>query len=203
MSPGIPFSLAILYNLYKARLGSFDVFIAIRGAVFQQKKWTLSGTMDDGRWTIAAQYHRLSSIVYRQFPVLFSQGEHAMTQPASFTLQLAAEMPADQREALLDALAGQSVELREVEARDPDSDWLTFLAIGGGVVVAAEGVKAVAGAANETIKLAETIKSWRAKCRAAKVTPAARLEAPGRPPLDLATAGDDEVLAWFLEGPAG
>jgi hypothetical protein len=28
---------------------------------------------------------------------------------------------------------------------------------------------------------------------------AARLEAPGRPALDLATARDDEVLAWFLQ----
>ena len=124
-----------------------------------------------------------------------------MAQPVSFTIQLAADLPADQREALLDALASQSVELREVEARDPLSVWLTFLAIAGGVVAAAEGVKAVAGAANETIKLAQTINEWRAKCRAAKVKPAARLEAPGRSPLDLASAGDDEVLAWFLAGP--
>jgi hypothetical protein len=79
---------------------------------------------------------------------------------------MTADLPADQREALIEALASQSVELREVEACDPASAWLTFLVIAGGVMVAAEGVKAVAGAANETIKLAQTINVWRAKCRA-------------------------------------
>ncbi len=124
-----------------------------------------------------------------------------MAQLASFTVLIADDLPADQREALLDAFAEQSVMLREVESRDPVSAWLTFLAITGSVVATAEGVKAVAGAADETIKLAQAINEWRAKCRAAGVTPAARLEAPGRPALDLATAGDDALLAWFLAGP--
>ncbi|MBK9712489.1 MAG: hypothetical protein IPO81_14405 [Kouleothrix sp.] len=123
-----------------------------------------------------------------------------MEQPASFMIQIAADLPADQREGLLDALAGRAVQLREVTARDPAGAWLMFMAIGTAVVAAAEGAKAVVGAANEAIKLAETINAWRAKCRAARVTPAARLEAPGRPALDLAAASDDEVLAWFMAG---
>jgi hypothetical protein len=41
--------------------------VGMRAAtVFQKKKKTLSETMDDGRWTIPAQFHRLSSIVYRR-----------------------------------------------------------------------------------------------------------------------------------------
>jgi hypothetical protein len=124
-----------------------------------------------------------------------------MAQLASFTVLIADDLPADQREALLDAFAAQSVALREVEARDPVSAWLVFIGILTAAAAVAKNVKEIAGATNETIKLAQTIKEWRAKCRAAGVTPATRLEAPGRPTLDLATAGDDALLAWFLAGP--
>src|SRR5689334_24313826 len=99
-----------------------------------------------------------------------------MTQPTSLTVLIADDLPADQREALLDTFAQQSVMLREVEARDPVSAWLVFMGVLAASAAVAKNVKEIAGAANETIKLAQTIKEWRAKCRAAGVAPAARLE---------------------------
>ena len=113
-----------------------------------------------------------------------------MSQSYRFTVAIDPDLPAAQRDALLQTLRDQRAELHEVESREPLM--ITILAIFAGVQV-------VAGAANQVIQLAEKINEWRSKSRAAGVTPDVRLERSGKPPLDLATASDDRVLAWFLE----
>lgn len=120
-----------------------------------------------------------------------------MSQSYRFTVAINPNLPTEQRDALLQTLRSQQVELHEVESREPAT--ITILAILSGVVLAAKGVKEVAGAANEVIKLAEKINEWRARSRASGVAPEVQFERPGAPPLDLATASDARVLAWFLE----
>jgi hypothetical protein len=51
------------------------------------------------------------------------------------------------------------------------------------------------------LTLAEKIKAWRDRARACGVEPKVQLDRPDRPRLDLTTASDAEVSAWFQDNP--
>jgi hypothetical protein len=122
-----------------------------------------------------------------------------MTETYTFSVTIDPELPIAQREALLTALQQRSVALHEAEPRVLGSGLVTFLAVMGGVGAVAGTVKTVAEAANEVIDLGEKINEWRSKSREAGVEPNVRLERDSKPVLDLATASDAAVLAWFLD----
>ena len=116
-----------------------------------------------------------------------------MEQPYRFSVTLEPGLPLDQRESLLTALEAADVQIDESADRSLAAAVVTLLAVIG-------GVKTVAEAGSAVIKLAKELNEWRKASRAAGVAPNATLEAPGRPPLALATATDAQVLAWLLAG---
>jgi hypothetical protein len=124
-----------------------------------------------------------------------------MSEDYRFSVTIPGDMPADEREALVVVLRSHA-DVQELEARDPATIGLTLVAIMKDVAVVAGGVTAAASAAKALMELAEKINQWRRNARAHGQTPNARLERAGRAPLDLATARDEDVLAWLLDQPA-
>ena len=120
-----------------------------------------------------------------------------MSDDNRFSVSISSDLPADERETLLLALRTHA-DLQETEPRDPVTIALTVVAIMKGVGAVAGGVTAAAGATKAVMELAEKINEWRHGVRARGGSPNARLERPGRPPIDLATASDQEVLEWLL-----
>ncbi len=122
-----------------------------------------------------------------------------MSPAQSFGVSIAPDLPADEREALLLTLR-DDVDLQERTQRfyvDPQlvqAGWHVFVAI-------MKDVGVVAGGASAAITLAQKINEWRRNARQRGVTPQVRLERPNQPPLDLATAGDQEVQAWLQKPP--
>ena len=123
-----------------------------------------------------------------------------MEQLSQFTVVIDGSLPVSQREALVAALQGADVQLSEPATKDFGATVVVILAVIGGAATVSEGVKKVAEAGSALVKLGQDVVAWRSGARAAGATPAARLEATGRPALDLATATDQQVLAWFLGG---
>ncbi len=116
-----------------------------------------------------------------------------MPLPSTITVATARDLPDDQRELLLLALRDYA-EVQEAEPRDLAAAWVLFVAV-------MKDVGVVAGGAAALMTLAEKVKAWREQARSKGVEPKVRLERPGRAPLDLATAGDSELLDWFLDQP--
>lgn len=106
------------------------------------------------------------------------------------------ECPSDERETLEIVLRSAGADVQQRPAKD--IDWQT-------IVVLFDNIGKVAGGATAAIvlaeKVAEKLNAWRASQRRSGKTPRGTLRRPGQPPLDLATATDDEVLRWLLQMP--
>lgn len=111
-----------------------------------------------------------------------------MTDDYSFTL----DMPPDERDTLILLLRSAGAQVQEAPTRE--MDWQTIVAV-------IDAVGTVAKTASTLIDLAHKLNEWRASLRRQGKTPHGRLRRPDQPPLDLATATDEEVLQWLLKTP--
>jgi hypothetical protein len=113
-----------------------------------------------------------------------------MSHDASFAISFAPGLPDADQQALLAVLRANG------EVQQPAQkglDWATF-------VVIMEQAGKVAGGAVALAKLAEQIYTWAQAARKRGAVPRARLERPGQPPLDIASASQEQILAWLLAG---
>ncbi len=113
-----------------------------------------------------------------------------MTPDASFSIAFDPQTPAADREMLLAVLRAHADEVQEAPSRV--LDWVAFVAIMGDVGKVAGGASALIALGKQ---LWPAIKAMRERGSA----PRARLNRPGQPPLDLATATEEELLAWLLK----
>ena len=114
-----------------------------------------------------------------------------MNQPHIVAISLATDVPEDERAALLLALQGH---VNVQKAPSKALDWETVL-----VVIKQAGE--VADAVTNLAALATVLYGWAQSVRRRWRVPRARLERPNQPPLDLATADEQEVLAWLIQNP--
>lgn len=114
--------------------------------------------------------------------------------PRAFELYIDNAMPSEQRDALLETMRDAEATVRPVTVRGVPPEWIAFLVT---FVAIADGVGTVASATNDVIDLVEKINTWRKNGKNSKTR--AQLHRPGQEPLDLATATDQQVLAWLLE----
>ncbi len=61
------------------------------------------------------------------------------------------------------------------------------------------GVAATANLIDYSIKVAKSINNWRKTLREKGIEPKGKLEHPKRPDIDLTTATDEEIEAWFSQ----
>ncbi len=115
-----------------------------------------------------------------------------MNRDLNFTL----ECSPDEREALVTALRSAGADVQQQPVRDVD--WQTIVVLFDNIGKVASGATAAIVLAE---KVAEKLNAWRASQRRSGKTPRGTLRRPGQPPLDLATATDDEVLQWLLQTP--
>ncbi|HEX9371608.1 MAG TPA: hypothetical protein VF897_11410 [Roseiflexaceae bacterium] len=114
-----------------------------------------------------------------------------MSAPAAFVVSTASDLPPEDRAALLLALRSQA----DVQDAQPKSvDWQMVIA-----VIKQSGE--IADALTKLAALATLVYGWAESVRASGHRPRAKLERPGQPPLDLATADEQEILAWLLKNP--
>lgn len=113
-----------------------------------------------------------------------------MTPDASFSIAFDPQTSAADREMLLAALRAHADEVQEAPSRV--LDWVTFVAI-------MSDVGKVAGGASALIALGKQLWPVIKAARERGGTFMARLIRPGQPPLDLATATEEELLAWLLQ----
>jgi len=116
-----------------------------------------------------------------------------MPHPDTITISIDRNLAEDERESLLLTLRDHA-EIQAAEPRDLTAALLVFVAV-------MKGIGAVAGGAAAVLTLAEKIKAWRDRARARGVEPKGQLDRPDRPRLDLTTASDAEVSAWFQDNP--
>lgn len=90
------------------------------------------------------------------------------------------------------AAFGEEADVQEEQSRGfaPDPEWMTFIAV-------LKDVGAAAGAGASIVRLVNELLTWRTRMRERGEQASIALEAPGRPKLELTSAGDDEVRAWF------
>jgi len=119
--------------------------------------------------------------------------EAIMPHPDTITISIDRNLAEDERESLLLTLRDHA-EIQAAEPRDLTAALLVFVAV-------MKGIGAVAGGAAAVLTLAEKIKAWRDRARACGVEPKVQLDRPDRPRLDLTTASDAEVSAWFQDNP--
>jgi hypothetical protein len=113
-----------------------------------------------------------------------------MTTDNSFSIVFDPQTCAADREVLLSVLRAYADDVQEAPSKA--IDWATFVVIMG-------DVGAVAGGTSALIALGKQL--WRASkaMRERGRTVAGRLDRPGQPPLDLATATEEELLAWLIQ----
>lgn len=111
---------------------------------------------------------------------------------SSFSVELATNLPESEREALLAALRAHADEVQEPLFRD--IEWAT-------IVVILEQAGKAAGGITAVMALAEKIYAWVQAARQHGVIPNVILKRPDQPALDLAQAGEQEILAWLLHNP--
>lgn len=114
-----------------------------------------------------------------------------MIQPNVIAISIASDVPADERAALLLALRSHA-DLQEPQSKA--IDWQTVIAV---IKQAGE----IADAFVNLTALATLLYGWAQSVRKRGHIPRARLERPNQPPLDLATADEQEVLAWLIQNP--
>lgn len=109
----------------------------------------------------------------------------------SFSIAFDPHTPAADREMLLAALRAHADEVQETSTKTLGLDWPTFVAVMG-------DVGKVAGGATALIKLGQqlwpVVKHLREHGKLQ-----AQLKRPDQPPLDLATATEEELLAWLIQ----
>lgn len=116
-----------------------------------------------------------------------------MSQNPSFSVSIATDLPTDDRDALLQTLHDHA-DLQESKSRALGPEWIVFVAI-------MKDVGVIAGAAAAVVKLANEINTWRRNTRQGGAEPNVQLQRPNQPPLNLATATDEEVRAWLENRP--
>lgn len=115
-----------------------------------------------------------------------------MPQPGSFSIAFAPDVSSADRETLLLVIRARADEVQEAPAKA--LDWLAFVAIMG-------DVGKVAGGASALIVLGKQLFAAVQALRKRGTPPRAQLARPGQPPLDLATATEQELLDWLLHSP--
>jgi len=105
---------------------------------------------------------------------------------------IAIDIPADEATVLLPILQQGGFTTQPIQRRD--IDWQT-------IVVVIRDLGEIAGSVAAIIALAEKINAYRESMRRRGKTPRGALRRLGQPPLDLALATDQEVLAWLLKTP--
>lgn len=112
--------------------------------------------------------------------------------PITSTLSFSIDIPPDEGETLRLALQNAGCDVQTSARRD--FDWQTL-------VVVVRDIGEIAGSVTAIIALADKINEYREKQRRQGKPPRGTLRRPGQPPLDLATATDQEVLRWLLNNP--
>ncbi|MGQ9529680.1 MAG: hypothetical protein ACUVUA_18370 [Chloroflexus sp.] len=112
------------------------------------------------------------------------------------TLSFSIDIPPDESETLRLALQSAGCNVQTSARRD--FDWQTL-------VVVVRDIGEIAGSVAATVaaleKIADKINEYREKQRQQGKPPQGTLRRPGQPPLDLATATDQQVLQWLLNNP--
>lgn len=117
-----------------------------------------------------------------------------MTTPAPFVVIFSPDVALEDRDALLVILRRHG-ELREPTTRTSDPSLVDSF------VTILSDLGEFAGDVGGFITLANAIRVWRQQARERGSTPAVQLERPHQPPLDLATATDQQFLEWLLQQP--
>lgn len=113
-----------------------------------------------------------------------------MSDPTLLGISIATTLPSPEQ-ATLRALLERHATLQHSPERLGGPAWETFVAIMRDVDVIASGGTAMVIFARELL-------AWRKHMQQQGTTPAVKLTRPDAPPIDLATATDEEVLAWLL-----
>jgi hypothetical protein len=114
-----------------------------------------------------------------------------MSRSPLFSIAVSSELPEAETQTLLEALRAE-LDIQEPAHRTLPPEWITFVAI-------MKDIGIVAGAGAAVLRLVNEINTWRHNARRRGVEPKAQLYRPNQPPLDLATATDEEVRRWLSQ----
>jgi hypothetical protein len=120
--------------------------------------------------------------------------EAGMQQSGPITIRVDQSLSDDARESLLRTLREYATVDDTTDRTSPEAvqGLLTFIAV-------MKDVAPVVGSISGALTIGQKIADWRKGLRGQDATAPRQLERPGKQPLDLATATDAEVLAWFHE----
>ncbi|MEC4816479.1 MAG: hypothetical protein SAK29_24910, partial [Scytonema sp. PMC 1069.18] len=108
-----------------------------------------------------------------------------------FNIVISSELPLDEIKSLETSLSLNSIKVQESTSRVVGVDDIIFVA----TVVSA--VSATAQLIDYSIKAAKAINNWRRELREKGREPKGKLEHPNLPDIDLSTATEEEIEAWF------
>ncbi|GAB1544052.1 hypothetical protein NUACC21_67280 [Scytonema sp. NUACC21] len=108
-----------------------------------------------------------------------------------FSIVISSELPLDEIKSLETSLSLNSIKVQKSQSRVVGVDDIIFVA----TVVSA--VSATAQLIDYSIKAAKAINNWRRELREKGREPKGKLEHPNLPDIDLNTATDEEIEAWF------
>ncbi|MEC4887366.1 MAG: hypothetical protein SAL70_39570 [Scytonema sp. PMC 1070.18] len=114
-----------------------------------------------------------------------------MSEIPLFNIVISSELPLDEIKSLETSLSLNSIKVQESTSRVVGVDDIIFVA----TVVSA--VSATAQLIDYSIKAAKAINNWRRELREKGREPKGKLEHPNLPDIDLSTATEEEIEAWF------
>ncbi len=113
-----------------------------------------------------------------------------MSQIPLCSILISSELPPDEIESLETSLSLSSLKVQKSPSRVLGVDDIVLV-----VTIAS----ATAQLIDYSIKAAKAINNWRQKLRAKGIEPKGKLEYPKLPDIDLSTATEAEIEAWFGE----
>jgi len=116
-----------------------------------------------------------------------------MSEVPICSIVIPSELSSDEIESLETSLSLSSVNVQKSLDRVLGVDDIVL------VVTVISGVSAAAQLVDYSIKVAVAINNWRRKLREKRIEPQGKLKHPKRPYIDLGTATDQEIEAWFTQ----
>jgi hypothetical protein len=117
--------------------------------------------------------------------------DRTMEEGMIVRVRMPRSLPEEDRLGLMSALsAGADVHEEEARGFGPEIDWVTMIAV-------VKDVGTLAGAGTAVLGLVNELLAWRKRAREKGTQADAVIEAPGRTKLELTSASDAEVRAWF------
>lgn len=107
------------------------------------------------------------------------------------SIVISSELPLDEIESLETSLSLSSIKVQKSPSRVVGADDIVFVA------TIVSGMAAAAQLIDYSIKAAKAINNWRRELREKGREPKGKLEHPNLPDIDLSTATEEEIEAWF------